>query len=160
MALGFILPFFTGQIQQIGAMLCPMHFPIILCGFICGPVWGLAVGFLTPVLRGLIFGMPSFPLMAVPMAFELCTYGLVAGLLYKILKKNLFNTYISLLSAMVAGRIVWGIIRFLMIGISGTEFSLSIWLAGTVLSSVPGIILQLTIIPAIITALQKSGRLS
>jgi len=160
MALGFILPFFTGQIQQFGSMLCPMHFPIILCGFICGPVWGFAVGFLTPILRGLIFGMPSFPLMAIPMAFELCTYGLVAGLLYQVLKKNLTCTYIALVSAMIAGRLVWGIVRFLMIGATGTEFSLSIWLAGTVFSSIPGIILQLILIPIIITALQKSGRLN
>ena len=80
LALAFVMPFLTGQIPQIGSKLCPMHIPVILCGYVCGAPWGLAVGFIAPLLRSLILGMPSpiFP-RAVAMAFELAVYGLVAG---------------------------------------------------------------------------------
>jgi thiamine transporter ThiT len=75
-ALGLVLPFFTGQIPQIGSRLLPMHIPILLCGFVCGAPFGLAAGFITPLLRSLIFGMPPMMPTAVAMAFELAAYGL------------------------------------------------------------------------------------
>ena len=45
LALAFVLPMVTGHVPQVGNMLCPMHFPILLCGFVLGGPWGLAVGF-------------------------------------------------------------------------------------------------------------------
>ena len=69
MALGLLLPFLTGQIPQIGRMLSPMHIPVLLCGMICGWPYGLAVGFLTPLLRSVLFGMPAIYPQAVAMAF-------------------------------------------------------------------------------------------
>lgn len=80
--LGMILPFLTGQIKQIGNMLLPMHLPIMLCGLICGPWYGLAAGFLTPLLRSAVFGMPHMFPSATAMAFELGAYGSVIGFLY------------------------------------------------------------------------------
>ena len=81
LALAYVLPFLTGQIQQIGNMLCPMHIPVLLCGFICGWQWGLAVGAAAPLLRSLTLVMPPpFP-TAVCMAFELAAYGAIAGLI-------------------------------------------------------------------------------
>ena len=88
LALAIVLPFLTMQIPQIGQALSPMHIPALLCGFICGPFWGAAVGFVAPLLRHLMFGMP--PLMtAIAMAFELAAYGFFAGLFYKILPKKI-----------------------------------------------------------------------
>ena len=105
LALALVLPFFTGQIPQIGTMLCPMHLPILLAGFVCGGPVGAVVGFIAPLLRMVMFGMPPF-YVAIAMAFELLTYGLVSGIMYrKVFKKQTVGTlYGSLLTAMVAGR--------------------------------------------------------
>lgn len=78
LALAYVLPFFTGNIPQIGSMLLPMHLPTLLCGFLCGGPWGAAVGFLAPLMRSAILGCPPFP-TAVAMAVEMAVYGLVSG---------------------------------------------------------------------------------
>ena len=83
LAIALVLPFLTGQIPEIGSMLCPMHIPALLCGFVCGWPWGLAVGFVSPLLRSLLFGMPT-AYTAAAMAFELAAYGAVSGILYRI----------------------------------------------------------------------------
>ena len=83
LALAFVLPLLTGQVPKVGNMLCPMHFPELLCGFVLGGPWGLAVGFAAPLLRSVLFGMPPMFPVAISMAFELATYGLVSGLLWR-----------------------------------------------------------------------------
>jgi thiamine transporter ThiT len=156
LALGLVLPFLTGQIPQIGSRLLPMHIPILLCGLICGWKYGGAVGFVTPLLRSVIFGMPPFFPTATAMAFELLTYGLVIGLVYgKMPKKNIGTLYAALVAAMLAGRVVWGIVQFIQLGISGTGFTWQAFMAGAFLNAIPGIILQLILIPALMTALDK-----
>ena len=92
LALCMVLPFLTGQIPEIGSMLCPMHIPVLLCGFLCGAGWGAAVGFTAPLLRHLIFSMPPMP-GCISMAFELATYGLIVGVLHKRLGKGLKGIY-------------------------------------------------------------------
>lgn len=153
LALAYTLPFLTGQIQQIGKMLCPMHFPVIICGFVCGPLWGLVVGFLAPLLRSLTLGMPVFYPSAVCMAFELAAYGVFAALMFKLLPKNRVSVYIDLLAAMILGRLVWGGVMYLCMGIAGTEFGINAFLAGVLLNSLPGIVLQILIIPPLVMAL-------
>ena len=96
LAIAYVLPFLTGQIQEIGSMLCPMHIPVLLCGFICGWPWGLAVGFAAPLLRSMLLGMPPFFPKAICMSLELATYGLVAGILYKVLPKKKSSIYVAL----------------------------------------------------------------
>lgn len=157
MALGIILPFLTGQIPQIGNKLLPMHIPILLCGFICGWKYGAAVGFVTPLLRSMLFGMPIMMPMAIGMAFELAAYGFMTGILYQKLPKKNYSLYVSLLGAMVAGRIVWGIVSIVLYGIQGNAFSVQIFLSGALLNAIPGIILQIILIPAIMIALKKAG---
>ena len=156
LALGLALPFLTGQIPEIGNMLCPMHFPVILCGFLCGFPWGMAVGFVTPLLRSVIFGMP--PMMtAIPMAFELLTYGLIAGILYKLISNKVIGAYLSLISAMIGGRIVWGAAQLVITGLNGTSFPFSAFIAGAVLNAIPGIIAQIVLIPLIVFALERAN---
>lgn len=58
LALAFVLPMITGHVPQIGNMLCPMHFPVLLAGFVLGGPWGLVLGFIAPLLRSVLFGMP------------------------------------------------------------------------------------------------------
>ena len=117
LALAYIMPFLTGQIPEIGSMLCPMHIPVLLCGFICGWQWGLAVGFVTPLMRSMILGAPPMFPKAVCMAFELATYGMIAGFLYRKLPRKKLNVYLSLFGAMIVGRIVWGIVKAILLGV-------------------------------------------
>lgn len=155
LALAFVLPFLTGQIPQIGSMLCPMHIPVLLCGFFCGAPWGLGIGFITPILRSLTLGMPMMFPTAICMAFELATYGFVAGWLYNKLEMSKVNVYVSLLSAMVLGRLVWGLVMFTCMGFDATKFGLNAFLAGSILNALPGIIIQIILIPVLVITLRK-----
>lgn len=155
LALGLVLPFFTGQIREIGNKLLPMHIPVLLCGFVCGPQYGLLVGFITPLLRSLLFSMPPLP-RAIGMAFELATYGAVTGLLYRKLPKSKARIYISLLIAMVAGRLVWGIVSILIYGIEGSAFTWQMFAGGAFLNAIPGIVVQIILIPVLMLALEKA----
>ena len=151
LALCMVLPFLTGQIPKIGSALSPMHIPVLICGFACGGVYGAAVGFIAPFLRNLMFHMPPI-LTAVAMA----VYGLVAGLLYKKLQKTVLNLYLSLVAAMLLGRIAWGITRFVIAGLAGTEFSFAMFLSGAFVQAVPGIICHIVLVPLVVLALKKA----
>lgn len=155
LALCLLLPFLTGQLPQIGNALCPMHLPVLLAGFLCGPWWAMAVGAAAPLLRHLLFSMPPL-LTATAMSFELAAYGAVSGLLYRKLPHTLWGIYASLVPAMIAGRVLWGIVRLLLTGISGEVFTLSLFLTGAFVSAIPGILVQLVLIPALVTALEKA----
>ena len=146
LALGLVLPFLTGQIPEIGNMISPMHFPVMLCGFICGGPYGALVGLILP---------PLFP-TGIAMAFEMGTYGLVCGLLYGRLQQNLKGIYLSLIAAMIAGRIVWGIAQVILMGLSGGTFTFQIFITQALLNAIPAIILQLIIVPAIVAALRRA----
>ena len=156
LALAYVMPFLTGQIPEIGSRLCPMHIPVLLCGFICGAPYGLVVGLVAPLLRSATLGMPILFPSAIAMAFELAMYGLIAGLLYKYLPKKKQFIYASLLGAMVAGRIVWGAVMFCITGFDKANFGLTAFWSGAVVNAVPGIIAQIIIIPALIIVLEKS----
>ena len=157
LALAFVLPFLTGQIPQIGSMLCPMHIPVLLCGFICGWPWGLAVGFIAPLLRSITLGMPPFFPTAICMAFELAAYGAVSGLMYRLLPRKKSSIYAALLIAMVLGRLIWGAVMFVCLGASGGSFTFAAFLAGAITNAVPGIIVQIVLIPSLVMILEKPG---
>ena len=156
LAIAMYLPFLTGQIQTIGNMLCPMHIPVFLCAYICGWKWAAAVGLVSPLLRYAAFGMPPIMPIGLGMAFEMMTYGIVAGLLYKILPKKMVNMYVSLIISMIAGRIGWGIARLVIAGVAAGEFTWQMFISGALLTAVPGIILHIILIPIIVIALRKA----
>lgn len=157
LALALVLPLLTGQIPEIGSALCPMHIPVLLCGFLCSWPWGLAVGFVAPLLRSVVFGMPPIFPTGISMAFELATYGLISGLLYSRLPKKLSYIYVALISAMVGGRLVWGAVRYLLAGLTASTFPLSAFFAGAVTTALPGIVVQLILIPVIVVALRRAN---
>ncbi len=158
LALCLLLPFLTGQIREIGRMLAPMHLPVLICGYVCGPVWGFAVGLVAAPLRSMIFSMPAVP-ECFFMAAELAVYGLMSGLFYRIFPKKLPFYYVSLLISMVSGRILYGILHFAVAGIQGNSYLFETFLAATVLGSIPGMILQLVLIPLILAGLKRTGYL-
>ena len=155
LALCMLLPFLTGQIPQIGSALSPMHIPVLLAGFLCGPWWAMAVGFVAPMLRHVWMGMPPL-ITAIAMSFELAAYGLFSGLLYRLLPKKTVNIYVSLIGAMILGRIVWGIAMVVISGVSGSAFTWSAFIAGALLNAVPGIILHIVLIPILVMALKRA----
>lgn len=158
LAIGLVLPFFTGQIPQLGNMLLPMHIPVMLCGLICGWQYGAVVGLTLPLLRSVLFGMPPLYPTAISMAVELCVYGLAIGFIYGLFKKqSILSVYVSLIPAMILGRITWGGCQTVLLSMQGTAFTAQAFLAGAILNAVPGIILQLLLIPAIMSSLHHTG---
>ena len=109
LAIGFVLPFLTGQIPEVGSMLLPLHLPALICGFVCGWPWGLLVGFVLPIARSLLFGMPPLVPTALAMAFEMAGYGAVAGLLYQRLRPGRGRVYVALIGAMLVSTLENGL---------------------------------------------------
>ena len=155
LAVAYVMPFLTGQVPEFGSMLCPLHIPVLLCGFICGWPWGLAVGFIAPLFRSMILGMPPFFPTAVCMAFELATYGAVTGLMHKLLPCKKRYIYVSLIIAMIIGRIVWGAVMFVFLGINGGGFTFAAFITGAFTNAIPGIILQIVLIPLLVMLLDN-----
>lgn len=154
LALGITLPFLTGQIPQIGRALLPMHIPVFFCGLICGWPYGLSVGLILPFLRSVLFGMPPFPI-ATAMAFEMAVYGLVCGLIYT-RKQNLPTLYLAMVLSMITGRIAWGLATWIIMTMDGGSFTWQLFLSGAFLEAIPGIIVQLTLIPLLMAGLQRA----
>lgn len=158
LAIGLVLPFFIGQIPAIGKMLLPLHIPVFLCGLICGWQYGFGMGFILPLLRSLLFGFPVIYPNAISMAFELAVYGIVIGYLYAHSRHQCIKSlYICLISAMIAGRLVWGAVMIVLLGLRDSNFSWQLFLSGTLLNAFPGIILQLILIPSVMVLLDRTN---
>ena len=159
LATAYVLPFLTGQIPERGAMLCPMHLPVLLCGFICGPLWGGIVGATAPLLRSLTLGMPPLLPTAICMTFELAVYGALSGLMHGLLPRKKAYIYCSLLTAMATGRLVWGAAMFVCVVSGGGSFTFAAFIAGAVTNAIPGIIVQIVLVPLLVMVLDKSKML-
>lgn len=156
LAVGLLLPFLTGQIQHIGNMLCPMHLPVLVCGMVCGPMWGLTVGTVLPLLRSALFGMPALMPMAAAMAFELAAYGFISGFLRRRLPRTLRALFLSLIAAMLLGRVIWGAACVPLYGFAGKAFSWQLFVTAGFVTAIPGMVLQLIAVPAIVAALERA----
>lgn len=152
-ALGLIIPYFTGHAFGIpGNVLLPMHLPVFLMGFLCGPQYGAIGGLITPIMSSLLTGMPAlFPMMPI-MAGELFTYGLVSGLMYRNIKLPL---YPSLLISMICGRITYAIVFSIIVapGLGAVKAA-----AGAVTEGLPGIAIQLVLVPTVVYAAKRYFR--
>ena len=157
LALGLVLPFLTLQNPALGNMLLLMHLPVLLCGFVLGWPFGLVIGFITPLLRSLIFGMPPLYPVALAMAFELAAYGLATGLLYRLLPRKTPMIYVNLVISMISGRIIWGLATMVLLGIKGQALTWTMFATAAWVNAIPGIILQIILIPLLVIAFQKAG---
>lgn len=156
LALALVLPLLTGQVPKIGKALCPMHFPVIICGYFCGIPYGVAVGIIAPLLRYLIFGMPVIIPQGLGMCFELATYALVASALYCKFKDKKLRVYYSLIPAIIIGRIVYGIAKFFICKIANIDFDIWVYFVNAIPEALPGIILQIILIPVLVLVLEKA----
>lgn len=158
LAIGLLLPLLTGQMKQLGNALLPMHIPVLLCGLICGWQYGLGVGLVVPLLRSALFGMPMFFPTAISMSFELATYGFVVGFLYFHSRwRCVIALYRCMIIAMLSGRVVWGIVQVILLGLGENGFTFSMFITSAFINAIPGIILQLILIPSIMIALNRTG---
>ena len=147
-ALGVVLPVAFHSIPNAGSVLLPMHIPVLLCGLVCGPVYGLLSGILTPLLSSMITGMP--PMAYLPgMLCELAAYGLAAGVL-----RRFVDLYIQLVSAMLIGRLVYGVMNALIF--SAGNYSFAVFVSGAFVTALPGIVIQLVLLPAVVLLLEKA----
>ncbi len=154
-ALGIVLPVAFHSVANAGSIFLPMHIPVLLCGLICGWPYGLACGVLAPLLSSLITGMP--PMAFLPsMLCELAVYGFVSGLLMRYVKtgKLLADLYISLVGAMLLGRLVLGLLNAVIF--RAGEYSIAVWTTSAFVTALPGILLQIAIIPVLVFALKKA----
>ncbi|HWR60206.1 MAG TPA: ECF transporter S component [Clostridia bacterium] len=156
-AFGLLLPFLTAQIPSLGNKFLPMHIPVLISGFVCGWRYGLAIGLTVPIFRSLLFGMPPMFPVAAAMAVELAVYGGMTGILYKLLPKKTVSVYIALIAAMLCGRVAWGGASILLYGLGGMPYTWELFIAGAFFNAIPGIAVQLIIVPALAIALQKAG---
>ena len=156
LSIGLVLPLLTNQIKEIGDTLLPMHLPVMLCGLICGAKYGGFVGLILPFVRALTFGMPPIYPNALWMAAELAAYGFVIGCIYaRFKRKNTAAVCVSLIFSMIAGRIVWGLSKALLLGLGGKSFGISAFVAGGFVDALPGIIIQLVLVPLIMRTVNK-----
>ncbi len=155
-AIGIVLPVAFHSVVNAGAVFLPMHIPVLLCGMICGWPYGLACGLLTPLLSSILTGMP--PAAMLPgMLFELAVYGLCTGLLLRRVStgKTAADIYISLISSMLLGRICYGALNALVF--KAGAYSLKLWLTAAFVTGLPGILMQLVLIPVLVLSLEKTG---
>ncbi len=154
-AIGVVLPQAFHTVQNAGSIFLPMHIPVLISGFVVGPAYGLACGIITPLLSHLIFGMP--PASSLPgMICELAVYGLVSSLLWRNLKikNDTAKIYTTLIGAMICGRITYGILNALIF--KAGEYTFATWIAAAFTTALPGIIIQLILIPIVVLALKKA----
>jgi hypothetical protein len=157
-ALGLVLPFLTGQIPEIGNLLLPMHLPVLLAGFIVGWKYATVIGATLPIVRSLIFSMPPLYPTALAMAFELAAYGALTGIFYLLVfkKRAIGEVYISLVIAMLGGRAIKGIVSAILYGTAEKPYTFALFISGTFLEAIPGIVLQFILIPAILLAIKRT----
>lgn len=154
LALAIVLPVGLHAFAVGGRVFLPMHFPVLLAGFLVGPYSGLLVGLLAPGISYLITGMP--PTYAVPlMSLELPLYGLVAGLAYLRLRLNI---YFALIAAIIVGRLMFGI-GLLVLGLfMELPYNAAVFFsaAGPIVSGLPGIVAQIVLVPIIVAAVRRN----
>ncbi len=158
-AIGVVLPIAFHSVANAGSIFLPMHIPVFLCGLVCGWPFGLACGVLAPLLSTLFTGMP--PMAYLPsMLCELAVYGFVSGLLMRYIQtgKLTLDLYLSLIAAMLAGRFVFGLLNALIF--RAGSYSLPIWMTASFVTALPGIIIQLAILPVLVLSLKKTKLIS
>ena len=156
-AMCYVLPQ-AFHLVMLGTALSPMHLPVLLCGLVCGWPYGLACGALGPVLSFLLSSMPPVT-MLVSMIPELCVYGLATGLGMKLIRtgRTLLDLYLSLLPALVLGRIAGGVAQALFYLSTAESYTVAMWAGAYVVGTLPAIVLQLVVLPALVWGLMRAG---
>lgn len=153
-ALCIVVPMAFHTIPNAGVVFLPMHIPVLLCGLACGWPYGLICGLIGPLLSSVITGMPPAAMLP-SMMVECATYGLVTGLMMRFVRTRsaVADLYISLITAMVLGRVVAGFAKSLIFSPGTAPFA---WVTTSLVAGIPGIIIQLVLMPTIVFALTQA----
>ena len=153
-ALCLVLPMAFHAIPNAGQVMLPMHIPVLLCGVICGWPFGMVCGLMGPFLSSVITAMPPAAMLP-SMMVECAVYGLASGLLMKYIRtgKPGADLYISLICAMVLGRIVAGFAKAWIFTPGVSPFA---WVTTSLVTGIPGIVLQLAVLPLVVAALSRA----
>jgi len=155
-AMCVVLPIALHAIPNVGSLISPMHVPVFICALVCGPFWGVVCGLVGPFLSSVITQMP--PIAYLPsMLVELAVYGFACGLLYRRLAGRRGGVYIPLVTAMVLGRVVWGLVMVVLMGLTAQSFTVGAFVSGALLNAIPGIVVQLVLIPLLVAALERAS---
>ncbi len=154
-AIGVVLPQAFHAIPNAGSIFLPMHIPVLIAGFALGPVYGAVCGVLTPILSHLLFSMPPAPMLA-QMICELAAYGFLTGLLNKVFKagSNIGKIYVVLILSMLGGRLIYGLLNYFIF--KAGSYCLQMWLSAAFIKALPGIAIQLALIPILVSRLKKA----
>jgi hypothetical protein len=150
LAIGIFLPMIFHSMGIMGQVFLPMHIPVLIGGFLLSPYLAFIVGVLTPILSASFTGMPVIFPMGIIMAFELATYGIVASLAIR-----RFKVIPSLIISLIAGRIVAGLTVFFLVQFIGLKMDPIIFVKGAIITGLPGIVIQLILIPMLISKLKR-----
>lgn len=155
-AIGIVLPLAFHSLPNGGAVFLPMHLPVLLCGLAAGSVYGAICGVLTPLLSFVITGMPNGAVLP-GMLCELAVYGIVTGLLLRIVRtgRKAADVWIALIGAMLCGRVVSGLLNGLIF--RAGDYSLRLWVTVSFVTALPGIAIQLILLPLLVLALERAG---
>lgn len=156
MALGLVLPVLF-HLFGAGPVFLPMHIPVLLCGLLFGWQWGAVCGFFVPLISSLLTGMPPIFPTAPAMMLELCAYGILTGVFYRKLR---WNIYPALICSMLGGRVVSGIANAIFYGMADKSYGFAAFLSGAFVQAVPGILIQIVVIPILILALERARIIS
>lgn len=154
LAFGLIVPQTFHLLGGTGPVFLPMHIPVLLAGFFLGGPTGAIIGLITPVLSSFVTAMPQPPILYFMMA-ELAAYGFIAGYLYKTRK---LSVYMALVGAMIGGRVVLAGAVTLLQPLLGFKLSPAVYLSGALLNGIPGMILQLILIPVLVKLLYRADQ--
>ena len=153
-ALCIVVPMAFHAVPNAGMIFLPMHIPVLICGLLCGWPFGLLCGLVGPLLSSLITGMP--PAATLPgMMVECAVYGAASGALMRCIRtgKLLPDLYLSLVPAMLAGRVISGIVKALILA-PGT--TLAACATASFVTALPGIVIQLILIPVLLASLERA----
>lgn len=151
LAIGILLPMIFHSFGMMGPVFLPMHIPVLIGGLILSPYLALVLGIATPIISGVLTGMPPMFPMAVIMAFELGAYGIIASLATRKFK---LSSIPSLIISMIGGRIVAGLTVAALVQLFGIKMNPIAFVKGAVITGLPGIIIQIIIIPSLMYALK------
>jgi len=153
-ALCVVLPMAFHTVQNAGTIFLPMHIPVLLCGLICGWPFGFICGALGPALSSLLTGMPPAAMMP-SMMLECAAYGCITGAMMCLVhtKKPMLDLYISMVTAMVAGRVLAGLAKSLIFSPGTAPFA---WVSTSLVAGIPGIVIQLILIPLVVYGLTRA----
>lgn len=151
LATGIILPSIFHIFGMTGPIALPMHIPVLIGGLLLSPSLALCLGVVTPLISGILTGMPVLFPMAIIMAFELGAYGLVAALLTRKIKLSVIP---SLIISMISGRVVAGFVVAALVQMFGVKMNPIMYVKGAIITGLPGIIIQIIFVPALIYAIK------